>query len=141
MELKACLQKNFLILEKLDSAEKSSLLITDPQQRLAPVVYKLERSGRKQGGIFEEMHFKFFARHEIRYFIYIGGNDSMDTVDKMSKYSKKTVWTMCLLSGLKGRLTMILSKRITARALDLRQNIWQQPLQSWRDCHVYERRL
>src|SRR5699024_11017225 len=27
-----------------------------------------------------------FRKHEIRYFIYIGGNDSMDTVDKLSAY-------------------------------------------------------
>lgn len=37
---------------------------------------------------FEEI-LQIFRRHEIRYFIYIGGNDSMDTVDKMSKYCKE----------------------------------------------------
>lgn len=29
-----------------------------------------------------------FKKHEIKYFIYIGGNDSMDTVDKLSEYCK-----------------------------------------------------
>lgn len=88
---------------------------------------------------FEEI-LQIFRRHEIRYFIYIGGNDSMDTVDKMSKYCKENGVTMCLLSGRQRRLTMILSKRITARALDLRQNIWQQPLQSWRETAMYMKR-
>jgi len=34
-----------------------------------------------------EKLFKFFADHNIRYFFYIGGNDSMDTVAKLSAYS------------------------------------------------------
>ena len=29
-----------------------------------------------------------FRKYEIKYFIYIGGNDSMDTVDKLSEYCK-----------------------------------------------------
>jgi len=29
-----------------------------------------------------------FKKHDIKYFIYIGGNDSMDTVDKLSEYCK-----------------------------------------------------
>jgi 6-phosphofructokinase 1 len=32
----------------------------------------------------------FFDRHNIGYFFYIGGNDSMDTVSKLSKYFKMT---------------------------------------------------
>jgi len=31
--------------------------------------------------------FSFFAEHDIRYFFYIGGNDSMDTVAKLSAYA------------------------------------------------------
>ncbi len=31
--------------------------------------------------------FEIFTEHEIGYFFYIGGNDSMDTVDKLSKYA------------------------------------------------------
>lgn len=34
--------------------------------------------------------FAIFKEYNIRYFFYIGGNDSMDTVDKLSKYSKKS---------------------------------------------------
>lgn len=32
---------------------------------------------------------EIFYKFEIKYFIYIGGNDSMDTVDKLSRYCKK----------------------------------------------------
>ncbi len=33
--------------------------------------------------------FKIFEKYNIKYFFYIGGNDSMDTVDKLSKYAKE----------------------------------------------------
>ena len=64
----------------------------------------------------------------------------MDTVDKMSKYCKENGVDDVFVVGAQRRLTMILSKRITARALDLRQNIWQQPLQSWRETAMYMKR-
>ncbi len=36
-----------------------------------------------------ERVFELIQKYEIRYFLYIGGNDSMDTVDKVSKYAKE----------------------------------------------------
>ena len=33
--------------------------------------------------------FEIFRKYNIRYFFYIGGNDSMDTVSKLAKYSEK----------------------------------------------------
>jgi 6-phosphofructokinase len=35
-----------------------------------------------------------FEKHDIRYFFYIGGNDSMDTADKVSKLARKTGYRM-----------------------------------------------
>ncbi len=35
-----------------------------------------------------------FRKHNIRYFFYIGGNDSMDTADKVSKLAQKTGYKM-----------------------------------------------
>ena len=35
-----------------------------------------------------------FRKHDIRYFFYIGGNDSMDTADKVSKLARKTGYEM-----------------------------------------------
>ncbi len=45
---------------------------------------------------FEEI-FEIFKKHDIRYFFYIGGNDSMDTVYKLSQYSKKTSYEIHLI--------------------------------------------
>ena len=33
--------------------------------------------------------FEIFKKYDIRYFFYIGGNDSMDTVSKLSSYAKE----------------------------------------------------
>jgi len=38
--------------------------------------------------------FDIFARHRIRYFFYIGGNDSMDTVSKLSRASQLRQYEM-----------------------------------------------
>ncbi len=36
-----------------------------------------------------ELVFNIFKKYDIKYFLYIGGNDSMDTVAKLSDYAKK----------------------------------------------------
>ena len=41
-----------------------------------------------------EKFFDIFRRYNIRYFFYIGGNDSMDTVLKLSEYSSEQDWEM-----------------------------------------------
>ncbi|WHH57053.1 6-phosphofructokinase [Petroclostridium sp. X23] len=41
--------------------------------------------------------FDIFAEYDIRYFFYIGGNDSMDTVLKLSEYAKKTSYPMNII--------------------------------------------
>ncbi len=41
-----------------------------------------------------EKIFAIFRKYNIRYFFYIGGNDSMDTVAKLSKYSKLNDYEM-----------------------------------------------
>lgn len=44
-----------------------------------------------------EKIFSFFRRYDIRYFFYIGGNDSMDTVAKLTEYSKRVNYEMVLM--------------------------------------------
>lgn len=137
--IEGVLAEKFLDLgKKLDSAEKISLLMQTPAAALGSCRYKLGDPEENKED-FEEI-LQIFRRHEIRYFIYIGGNDSMDTVDKMSKYCKENGVDDVFVVGAPKTMTMILSKRITARALDLRQNIWQQPLQSWRETAMYMKR-
>ncbi len=46
--------------------------------------------------IFEKI-VEIFKKHNIRYFFYIGGNDSMDTVAKLDAYTKKIGYEMNLI--------------------------------------------
>lgn len=46
---------------------------------------------------FYEKIFSIFRKYNIRYFFYIGGNDSMDTVAKLSEYSRTTDYEMRLI--------------------------------------------
>ncbi len=48
----------------------------------------------KDPAFFEEL-IALFKKYDIRYFFYIGGNDSMDTVAKLTKYLKTTDYDMC----------------------------------------------
>ena len=46
--------------------------------------------------VFEKL-LSIFKKYDIRYFLYIGGNDSMDTVAKLSAYTKGHDYEMCIM--------------------------------------------
>ena len=46
--------------------------------------------------VFEKL-LSIFKKYDIRYFFYIGGNDSMDTVAKLSAYTKGHDYEMCIM--------------------------------------------
>ena len=57
-----------------------------PSSYLGSCRYKLPKDF-SDTTIFDQI-FSFFTENNIGYFFYIGGNDSMDTVDKLSEYAK-----------------------------------------------------
>ena len=69
----------------LDSGELE-LIKTTPGAFLGSCRYKLPES--LEDAVFPEI-FKKFSEYNIGYFFYIGGNDSMDTVSKLSRYAEK----------------------------------------------------
>lgn len=50
----------------------------------------------KEPEIFEKI-FEILKKHNIRYLFYIGGNDSMDTVDKLSRYAEKSTYEVRII--------------------------------------------
>lgn len=75
-----------------DSAEKLRLLEQTPAAALGSCRVKLpEPSGDPA---FYERLIAIFCRYQIRYFFYIGGNDSMDTVAKLTAYLKHSDYEM-----------------------------------------------
>ncbi len=80
------LEKNIIDLgEKFDSDLKVELLKRTPSAFLGSCRFKLPEIGANR-----EMYDKIFAileEYEIDAFFYIGGNDSMDTIKKLSDYA------------------------------------------------------
>lgn len=71
--------------ERFADPKMLNLLIHTPAAYLGSCRYKLPKE-------FDEKYdkiFEVFKKHNIAYFFYIGGNDSMDTVYKLSQYAKR----------------------------------------------------
>lgn len=66
--------------------EDIELLKQTPSTVLGSCRYKLPDPD-KAGEVYEKI-MACFKKHDIKAFFYIGGNDSMDTVDKLSKYAE-----------------------------------------------------
>jgi len=78
-----------------DSEEKLSLLEHTPAAALGSCRKKLPKMGENDA--FYENMIAIFRKYNIRYFFYIGGNDSMDTVAKLSAYTKDHDYEMVIL--------------------------------------------
>lgn len=85
------LQENFVdMCEKLSSDHDVELLKRTPSSYLGSCRFKLPEP--VEGNEIYEKLFEIFEKYNIKGFFYIGGNDSMDTVKKLSIYNefKKT---------------------------------------------------
>lgn len=71
----------------LEKSGELELIRTTPGSYLGSCRYKLPED--LEDKIYSEL-FEKFAEYGIAYFFYIGGNDSMDTVSKLSRYAKNT---------------------------------------------------
>ncbi|MDO4805596.1 MAG: 6-phosphofructokinase [Lachnospiraceae bacterium] len=85
--IQGVLEEKFIDLTELvDTEEKLEKLRVTPAAALGSCRFKLKdisEDDSQYRQIVEILH-----KHDIGYFIYIGGNDSMDTVAKLSKYCK-----------------------------------------------------
>ena len=66
-----------------------ALLKQTPAAALGSCRKKLPKLDDESGRAVYEKLFAFFEKYNIGYFFYIGGNDSMDTVAKLSAYAKE----------------------------------------------------
>ena len=78
-----------------DSEEKIKLLEHTPAAALGSCRKKLPKVGEDDA--FYEKMIAIFKKYDIRYFFYIGGNDSMDTVAKLSAYTKEHDYEMVVM--------------------------------------------
>ncbi len=87
--IKGVLDQDFYDISKEDAYELNLLKYT-PSSALGSVRYKLKNY--KVDDTDYKRIVEVFKKYNIRYFFYNGGNDSMDTCNKISKYIKKSGW-------------------------------------------------
>ncbi|NLC69534.1 MAG: 6-phosphofructokinase [Clostridiaceae bacterium] len=73
------------------------LLKTTPSSALGSVRYKLKKAKEDETDYLRIL--EVFKKYNIRYFFYNGGNDSMDTCNKISKYMQKAGYE-CRIMGI-----------------------------------------
>lgn len=87
--IKGVLNERFYDIGKEDRKELELLKYT-PSSALGSVRYKLKDAA------VDDTDYKriveVFKKYNVRYFFYNGGNDSMDTCNKISKYMQKSGW-------------------------------------------------
>lgn len=94
--IEGLLEKRFCDLTSLFSdAEKFALLEQTPAAALGSCRKKLP-SPDVDAEIYKKM-LEIFKEYNVRYFFYIGGNDSMDTVAKLSKYMNNAGYAMKIM--------------------------------------------
>ena len=79
--------ENFVLLNDFKDETKLRILKQTPSSYLGSCRKKLPT--HEEDAAFYEKIFEVFKKNNIGYFLYIGGNDSMDTVDKLSKVAEK----------------------------------------------------
>lgn len=81
------MKENIITLERFNDENKLKLLRQTPSSYLGSCRKKLPDPDSDPE--FYEKLCELFKKYNIGYFVYIGGNDSMDTVKKLSYYLKK----------------------------------------------------
>jgi 6-phosphofructokinase 1 len=85
--IEGAIKDNLIDLNEVVKDTKAMDTLTyTPSSALGTCRYKM-KDWRKDEEPYKKI-IEIFYKYEIKYFIYIGGNDSMDTVDKLSEYCK-----------------------------------------------------
>lgn len=84
--IEGVLKENFLCFNDVDMDE-IKYLKTTPSSALGSCRYKLPNYDEDKS-VYEKL-FSIFDKNEIKYFFYIGGNDSMDTINRLSIIAKE----------------------------------------------------
>ena len=81
----------------LEDPSELALLTNTPSSELGSCRYKL-KDPEVDDTDYKKI-LEVFKKHNVRYFFYNGGNDSMDTCDKISRYMERSGWD-CRVMGI-----------------------------------------
>ena len=127
------LNDRLMDMEPLEESGELELIRTTPGSYLGSCRYKLPED------LGDEVYPKLFEKFEkygIGYFFYIGGNDSMDTVSKLSRYAEKTGSGIRFM-GIPKTIDNDLVARTIRRDLEARQNMWHPQCGRSRSMRLY----
>ena len=93
--IEGLLNENFLDLKRFSDKDEKEALIDTPSAYLGSCRFKMPKP-EEDPGIYEKI-FNIIKKRNIRYFLYIGGNDSMDTVYRLSEYARGRDWEMSIV--------------------------------------------
>ncbi len=79
-----------------EDAKELSYLMQTPSSALGSCRYKLKDASEDETDYIRIL--EIFRKYDVRYFFYNGGNDSMDTCNKISKYMQKVGYA-CRIMG------------------------------------------
>lgn len=79
-----------------EDAYELSLLMNTPSSELGSCRYKMADPDADDSDY--KRILEIFKKYDVRYFFYNGGNDSMDTCDKISRYMSRSGWE-CRVMG------------------------------------------
>lgn len=94
--IKGVLDDNLIDMGKEDAAELAYMMYT-PSSALGSCRYKLKDAETDESEY--ERILEIFKKYDVRYFFYNGGNDSMDTCNKISKFMLKNGYE-CRVMGI-----------------------------------------
>lgn len=128
------LNENMMDMKPLEANGELELIKTTPGSYLGSCRYKLPED--LTDAVYPQL-FEKFEKYNIGYFFYIGGNDSMDTVDKLSKYLNDKGITDITVVGAPKPSIMTSAERTIVQVLDLQQNISEPHLPNWNVTATY----
>ena len=136
--IKGVINDNIIdVSEKLSDPNMIKQLIHTPSSALGSCRIKLD-SPDINPKVYEDI-FNTFRRHNIGWFIYIGGNDSMDTVQKLVAYARsKGIDDVCIMGAPKTIDNDLCGMDHSPGFGSAAKYIYTTFSELWCDCKVYD---
>ena len=133
--IKGVLEDRLLVMDEEDPKELERLLYT-PSSALGSCRYKIADPDVDDTDY--KRILEIFQKYDVRYFFYNGGNDSMDTCNKISKYMQKVGYE-CRIMGVPKTIDNDLNGTDHCPGFaSAAKYIATSIMEVYRDCHVYD---
>ena len=133
--IKGVLEDRLLVMDEEDPKELERLLYT-PSSALGSCRYKIADPDVDDTDY--KRILEIFQKYDVRYFFYNGGNDSMDTCNKISKYMAKVGYDCRVIGVPKTIDNDLFGTDHCPGFASAAKYIATSIMEVYRDCHVYD---